>query len=266
MFCQKCGFENPAGVKLCQSCSWVLAGTAGVEENQNARTSGLAITALVLTVLCFFTFFLTALPAIIFGIVALVKIEKSCGRLKGKGLAIAGIAAPALMLPVAAVLLAILMPALAKVKVHAQKLVCQTNLKGMANAISYYSLGYDGELPTASKWCDLLVEYSDAGPESFKCKGAPVKGASHYVMNPQAQRLGTDAPDDMVLLFETDEPGWNLVGGKEMLSPANHKGKGCNVLFINGQVRFVSEAELEQLRWSDQSPGQEIDNLVDLPD
>ena len=116
MFCPKCGVENVEGVQLCKSCSWVLASTSVVEVCQDAKTSGLAITSLVLTILVPFTFLLTTLPAIIFGIVALVKIEKSGGRLKGKGLAIAGIAAPAILLPVCLMLLAIMMPALGKAR------------------------------------------------------------------------------------------------------------------------------------------------------
>jgi general secretion pathway protein G len=94
MYCPKCGTQNPDGAQLCRSCNGVLTSTSITAENQNAKTSRLAIASLVLGILSFFTFLLTALPAIILGIVALVKIGKSAGRLKGKGLAIAGICVP----------------------------------------------------------------------------------------------------------------------------------------------------------------------------
>jgi len=99
MYCPKCGTENTDDAQLCRSCSWVLTGASTTAPAPDAKTSGLAITALVLGILSFFTFFITALPAIILGIVGLVKIEKSGGKLKGNGLAIAGIAVPAASLP-----------------------------------------------------------------------------------------------------------------------------------------------------------------------
>jgi len=257
MFCPKCGVENVEGVQLCKSCSWVLASTSVVEVCQDAKTSGLAITSLVLTILVPFTFLLTTLPAIIFGIVALVKIEKSGGRLKGKGLAIAGIAAPAILLPVCLMLLAIMMPALGKARGVAQRIVCETNLKGISNAMEVYAFDNDGKYPTASKWCDLLVEHAEIRDRSFICPEAGIDGPSHYVINANAERLGKDAPPRMVLVFETDIPGWNLVGGIEMLKTANHQGDGCNVLFVNGHVEFVKIENVSDLRWSEDDFEQE---------
>jgi hypothetical protein len=70
--------------------------------SSNAKTSGLAITSLVLAILSPFTCLLTAIPAIILGIVGLVKISKSGGQLKGSGFAIAGIALPVVLLPLVA--------------------------------------------------------------------------------------------------------------------------------------------------------------------
>ena len=91
MRCPKCGSENPDDSQLCSSCSWVLTSTSTVAVRPDAKTSGLAIASLVLAILSFLTLFITAIPAIILGIVGLVKIEKSAGRLKGKGFAAAGI-------------------------------------------------------------------------------------------------------------------------------------------------------------------------------
>jgi len=105
MYCPKCGTENPDDAQLCSSCSWVLTSTSTVAPAPDAKTSGLAITSLVLGILSFFTLCLTALPAIILGIVGIFQIEKSAGQLKGKGLAIAGIAVPAASLPLALFLL-----------------------------------------------------------------------------------------------------------------------------------------------------------------
>ena len=50
------------------------------------------------------------------------------------------------------------------------------------------------------------------------------------------------------MLFET-KGGWNQFGGPEILTTENHGGKGCNVLFNNGSVRFVRTKELVKLKW-----------------
>lgn len=55
------------------------------------KTSGAAIASLVLGVLSLFCSLLTAIPAVVCGVVALVKINKSPGRISGQGMAIAGL-------------------------------------------------------------------------------------------------------------------------------------------------------------------------------
>lgn len=61
--------------------------TAGAEPT--ARTSGFAVASLVLGIL--FCLLITSILAVIFGNVALGRIESSNGTEKGRGLAIAGI-------------------------------------------------------------------------------------------------------------------------------------------------------------------------------
>ncbi|MHC4309729.1 MAG: DUF4190 domain-containing protein, partial [Planctomycetota bacterium] len=66
-----------------------------VVELPASKTSRLAIASLVLAILSPFTCYITAIPAIIMGIVVLVKIPQSRGQLKGTGLAISAVdAAP----------------------------------------------------------------------------------------------------------------------------------------------------------------------------
>ena len=141
--CPKCGKENPDDAQLCRSCSWVLTSTSITAQNPDAKTSGLAITALILASLSFFTFFITIIPAIILGIISLVKIEKSGGQLKGRGLAIAGIAVPAALVPFA-LMLGILIPALARVRKQAKTVMCQSNLKQWGAVFSMYASDNDG--------------------------------------------------------------------------------------------------------------------------
>lgn len=249
MYCPKCGKENHDDAQVCSSCSEALTTASSQAPSQPPKTSGLAITSLVLGLLSFCTFLITALPAIICGIISLIKISKSQGRLKGQGLAIAGIVVPVASLPVIALLMAILMPALARVKSMSYQVVCGHNLKNLGIAMAVYAHDYPkGAYPTASRWCDLLIEGDYANKDYFICKGS-CEGPGNYAMNKNIEKLGQAAPPGMVLLFET-RAGWNQSGGPEILTTDNHRGDGCNVLFNDGYVEFVSTEDLGDLKWT----------------
>jgi len=253
MYCPKCGTQNADNAQICCSCSWVLTGAAATGSVPGAKTSALAITSLVLGILSFCTFFLTAPLAIILGIIALVMISRSHGQLKGSGIAIAGIAVPVVLFPVMAILMGILLPALNSVKMAAQKVVCATNMSALGEAIYVYAGDYDGKLPTSSEWCDLLIEYTDVDERTFCCPATSEYNSfdtsrriCSYAMNKNV--AGVDTPGDMVLLFETDA-GWNQTGGREMLTSNCGHGNGCNILFVDGRVEFVEWEDLDELKW-----------------
>lgn len=261
MNCPKCGTENPNNAQSCWFCSLALISTptTSPQQAQGVKTSGLAIASLVLGILSPFTCFLTVIPAIIFGIVALVKIGKSTGQLKGNGLAIAGICVSGTLLallPIFALMMGIMMPALAKTRVKAQQMVCATNLSGLGKAMLIYANDYNDMFPTPSKWCDLLVEYQNVSKQTFACPAALTKYRSvrsidqcNYAMNKNVEKLGTNnAPPDMVLLFES-QPGWNQSGGPEILTTDNHY-EGCNIVFVDSHVEFVRTERLKNLRWT----------------
>lgn len=71
------------------------------------------------------------------------------------------------VIAIIAMLLAILMPALGKVKKLAMRLVCGTNLKGMANALQVYAYDYRDDFPVQggrgsnvwTRWDDLAINY-----------------------------------------------------------------------------------------------------------
>jgi prepilin-type processing-associated H-X9-DG protein len=181
---------------------------------------------------------------------AVVSINKSAGHLKGKGLAVAGIAVSAVALPIVmALLMAILMPAIARARELARRVVCQANMTGIANAISMYA-DDNGAFPTASQWCDLLIENQYLNESQLRCPAGP-EGRCSYAINSNVEQLGAAAPPQMVLLFEA-RPGWNQSGGPEILTTENHEGEGCNVAFVDGHVRWVEQYELKDLRWTAQ--------------
>ena len=90
MYCPKCGRENSDNAQVCGSCSTSLMEAKQGRSKPRAKTSRLAVLSLVLGVLSLFLFVLTGIPAIVVGIISLLKIRRSCGALKGKTIALAG--------------------------------------------------------------------------------------------------------------------------------------------------------------------------------
>ncbi len=248
MYCPKCGKENPDDAQLCHSYSSVLTSTPAQAPAFGVKTSGLAIASFVLGMLGFCTFFITAIPAIILGIMGLVKIGKSGGKLKGNGFAIAGIVVPTVSgLFVLPLMLGIMMPALSRVRQISFRMVCGTNMSALGKAMLIYSNDYD-DIPIQSKWCDLLIEHTEVRPSMLRCKGA-TEGPCNYAMNKNIEKLDAGrATPDMVMLFET-HPGWNQSGGPEILITDSHQGDGCCVLFIDSHVEFVKTEDLDDLKW-----------------
>ena len=134
---------------------------------------------------------------------------------------------------------------------RAYRIVCHASLNGLGVAMQNYASEYGNMYPTADKWCDLLLQHKLIGENLFVCRSAFKKGNKepcHYAINPNCE---PNSPPDVVLLFET-KGGWNQVGGPELLTFENHKGKGCNVLFNDSQVEFIEPHELGKLRWKNE--------------
>ena len=155
----------------------------------------------------------------------------------------------AIVLLATALLLGILMPALHSMRSVSHRKRCGTNMSGLARAMVIYAGVYDEVFPDSSKWCDILIDYRYAYESIFRCKGAP-EGPCNYAMNKNIQQLGPYAPRDMVVLFET-APGWNQVGGPEILTTENHNGEGCNIVFNDDwNAKFVRAEDINDLKWT----------------
>jgi len=164
-------------------------------------------------------------------------------------MAIIGIVMPVVVIPIIAILMGILMPAIGPSRTLAQRIVCGHNLSAIGKSMLVYAYDNDGEFPTPGKWCDLLIEQADATEKQFTCPAAEQKDTGSYAMNPAVEKMGINSPADMVLIFES-QPGWNQVGGPELLTIDNHQGEGVNILFVDGHVEFIAPEDVPDLLWS----------------
>lgn len=214
MNCPKCNRENDHDAQICSACGSDLLQASGPPQRPDVKISELAVASCTFGLLAVVSFLLavrlptsvrifvlpsiiSAILALVLGIVGLVCIEKSYGRLTGKGFAAIGIT-----IPVAAFFLVGGYTALTRPRCVAYRLYCGTNLSGIGKAMLIYSNDYDDELPRAaglnSKWGTtpnwqgvtaaeayglkdgpgqatisanfyLLVKYAEVTPKSFIC-------------------------------------------------------------------------------------------------
>ena len=82
MNCPECNHQNPDDATICEKCYLNFS---------LVRTSKLATLSMILGLSSLFLFVITGIPAIVLGIISIVKINKSKGLLTGKGLARGGI-------------------------------------------------------------------------------------------------------------------------------------------------------------------------------
>jgi prepilin-type processing-associated H-X9-DG protein len=214
------------------------------------KTSGLAITSLVLGCLGILTCGITSLVGLILGIIALVRINKSQGQLGGQGMALAGTIVSGAFLLLAPIPAALLLPALAKAKQKASSIQCMNNVKQLNLGLIMYANDNKDLFPSGAKWCDLVMPYEQAS-QAFVCPQGKPGQRSHYAFN--AKLVGRElkdvqSPAQTVLIFETDG-GWNVAGGRELL-PATPRHNGAHAIgFVDGHVEIVRPARLQQLRW-----------------
>lgn len=214
------------------------------------KTSGLAVSSLVLGILGLFSCGFTALIGLILGIIAYSKIKKSQGRLAGSGLAIAGIVVSAIFVLMLPVFAAMLLPALAKAKAKAQSIQCMNNAKQIALGVIMYADAHTNLCPSAVMWCDDVL--TEVGSERvFQCTAMATEGRSHFGYNTNLADFDINNvknPSTTVLIFES-AGGWNFGGGPESLlqnSRHNHK---ITIGFVDGHVEMISESQLSGLNW-----------------
>lgn len=229
MNCPKCGKENPDDTRICQFCNASITETFEPKQPVTVMVSKLAIVSLT-SALCGCALIVPSLIAVKFprtlsfradwvqitslispfiiiisiglGIISIIRIERSGGKITGSAFAIASV-----LVAVFAGLLPVLFVILNIPRSTAFHMVCGTNLSGIGKAMLIYSNDYDDEFPRAggrnSAWSScipdwsadnryiayglsengsggratisssfyLLVKYAEVTPKSFICKG-----------------------------------------------------------------------------------------------
>ena len=249
-----------------------------IEEKQKPKMSKLAVLSIVCLVaaLTIFVLYLrsgeAAIPlgleklilpvdvailaiSFISAIVALVKIKAAAGALAGRRLALLGVIVP-IVVVVAYVRSS---PPAEETQVSPGK-QCMTCISRLGRAVLDYAEANDGKLPATEKWCDIILEQVKADESLFKCPTAKA-GRCNYSLNKFAAEAGSDLPADIVLLFESG-PGWNQVGGPELLTTPHsvRNRKGCNVIFANGRGHFFFEERLDTLKWKPEEDTEEVED------
>ena len=221
-----------------------MSETEDQSDEQKAKICQLGIWALLLSILGIFTFGVTSVIGLILALIADRRICKSKGGLRGR-------VYTTLAVVTAIIILVRMMIPIRPGRRVPDSIMCRINLSMLGKSIRIYANDYDGEYPTADKWCDLLVSFSEVKPNQLICRGSDLKiGESSYSLNKNiAGKKSSEIPPNIVLLFETQE-GWNQFGGPELLTTDNHKGKGCNVLFNDGSVEFVKPERIAELKWA----------------
>jgi prepilin-type processing-associated H-X9-DG protein len=212
-------------------------------------TSGMAIASLICGI--FGCLGITALVGVVLGIISLIKINRSGGKLGGQPIAIAGLCVSALMLFAGLPMLAGLMfPALAKAKGRAQTVQCVNNLKQLALAARMYANDHGDKFPNATNWCDL-IQSSAGSVKIFQCPASRgTLGGYGYNAALSGKRVD-DVNPSTVLLFEIPG-GWNVSGGPEQLIQTPRHTRQINVAFADGSVQQISTKDklgTSWLRW-----------------
>ena len=189
-----------------------------VAESPGVRNSGLATATLVLGVLGMFSCGFMTVPALICGIIAINKINKSHGSIKGRRRAIVG-----LVLGGAGPFLGIvLMRAPTTNPEFGRRAQCISNLKALGIAIAGFAQEHDGKLPEK---LEDMSEYYGSDRILF-CPSAKDKTHYSYVLTGATNVWGVSS--NTIILIEIDP---------------NHYGRR-HVLFDDGRVELKASSEL----------------------
>lgn len=227
-----------------------------------SKTSGLAITSLILGLVGAITCGIASIVGLILGIVSFSSIKKSSGRLTGQGLAIAGIIVSALVMIIAPLLMviAVMIPALTVARGHARATVAASNVHQLCLASVLCAEDNNSFLPDPNNWKQQLTPYLPGNPDThIKSPYKDVQGCG-FAMNSMLIDLleGQRSPmlmsnirnSSQVVLFFEAKNNSPAAGGPELF-PAEPRGPSGYVIgFLDGHVKNIQPDGLDVLQWA----------------
>ena len=133
------------------------------EGTKEAKTSGMAIAALVLALTGFIPFIglFLAITGLILGIISLKAINRSRGELKGKGMAIAGVSVGGFVILIGLIMLAVMIPVMSMYKTRADEAAIVADMHAINTAVMIYELE-NGRFP--QDLSELVPTYLEEAP------------------------------------------------------------------------------------------------------
>lgn len=153
------------------------------------------------------------------------------------------------LLPILAIVAAILIPNFIHAREMARQANCLNNVRELYIAAQLYADDHDDCFPIAETWNDSLKPYLK-NPDAFICPVVESKEPSYAINN---QLTGFREGDvqmaaDTVVLFESI-PGNNRSGGPESLLSSPRHPQGNTIGFVDGHVKSVQTSETSNLNW-----------------
>ncbi len=160
MFCNNCGREVPDNSPFCNNCGASMQSTApsvpypvvpSAASVETVPTDGEATASLILGILSITMFlFLAGIPAIILGHMSRNNIHKSMGKLKGEGIALAGLIMgyiSLLAIPLILIIAAIAIPNLLRARMAANEAAALSSVRAVNTANVTYQMEKQGGFP-----------------------------------------------------------------------------------------------------------------------
>ena len=228
------------------------------------RTSGLAITSLVLGIVAIVTScvgigVLLGIAAVILGVIALGQMKEP--GVGGRGMAIGGIVtgalAPLLIVPL---LISILLPSLNRARETANRVKCASNMRQIAlGGIIYGNEADDQIFPS-----DLhtILDTQDVTSAAFVCPSTDDVAAVDGVLTLDTSCSYVWLSDAAGVAPVPMTAGSDVPVAAEPLS--NHNGDGSNVAWADGHVSFEQPASLRAILQDALANGRTDQATIDL--
>jgi len=171
MVCPRCGKEVGEGAVQCEACGQPV-GPAPHGQAGPPRRSGLAVASLVLGIVGPLGLGLPSLIGVVLGALAIGQVGRSGGRLRGQGLAIAGVCVSAvtLLLSVVVVSVGLMYCRVERMGGQARRARAVQDIATIKTALGVYAI-HNGQEPTEAQGLRALLVKPTTAPQPLNWQG-----------------------------------------------------------------------------------------------